>query len=73
MEDLMGIQKKSYLDLSLEQRKEAAAAVRQQLQVVLSNPVATAEQRKAALARIAHLNKWERGALPQTSSAKAQS
>lgn len=53
----------SYLDITPEQRREAAARTKSQLRSLLANPANTMEQRALLQARIAHLSQWEAGLL----------
>jgi hypothetical protein len=60
--------RKTYLDLSPGQRRQAAKAAKARYQGVLSDPgiVLTPEQRADIQARLRHLARWEAGTLPVT-------
>lgn len=58
----------NYLDIPVEQRREAAAKARANLRALLANPAQTLEQRALLQKRIVHLSKWEAGLLEVTPS-----
>lgn len=53
----------TYLDLSLEQRRMAAARVREQIRAALANPFLDPGQRTILTAQIDRITAWERGTL----------
>jgi hypothetical protein len=53
----------SYLNLSVEQRREAAKRVRAQIRQQLSMHEAGTEGHRALLGQLDRINRWERGTL----------
>ena len=60
----------TYLDLSPEQRKKAATALRGQLQAACANPFLMVDQRKALVSQMTRLTLWEQGKLPLLAAKK---
>lgn len=60
----MGVKHLTYLDLTVEQRREAANAARGRLQSHLSNPTLTPAQQGVIMAQLTDLDRWEAGTLP---------
>lgn len=60
----MAVHHLTYLDLTLKQRAQAAARVREQIRVTMANPFLTADQQAALSAQVARLHHWEHGHLP---------
>lgn len=60
----MGVKHLTYLDLSEEQRREAANDARARLQMHLSNPTLTGDDHARIMAQIAELDRWEAGTIP---------
>lgn len=59
----MGIRTLTYLDLPLDQRKNAAKVARDRLRAMISNPLLTAEQSQVLAERMTLLDQWENGTL----------
>jgi hypothetical protein len=56
---------RSYLDLSIEQRKAGAKVVRARLRAALGNPSLTPAQIKQLQDQVLKINMWEAGTLAQ--------
>lgn len=59
----MGAKHVTYLDLSAEQRREAASQARARLRTHLSNPTLTPDQAAQIQAQMANIDRWEQGAI----------
>lgn len=59
----MGIRTLTYLDLPLDQRKNAAKVARDRLRAMVSNPLLTTEQSQILAERMTLLDQWEMGSL----------
>ena len=66
----MAIKTMSYLELTPEQRRFGAKAMKDRLRASLANASLTPEQQKQVSAQIAHLDKWERGLIELATPAK---
>jgi hypothetical protein len=53
----------TYLDLSPEQRRQAAKAVREKVRAALANPFLTNEQKSALTYQLERITHWEHGRL----------
>lgn len=60
----MGVKHMTYLDLSPEQRREAANEARARLQTHLSNPTLSVEQQAVIMKQLTDLDRWEAGTIP---------
>jgi hypothetical protein len=63
----MAVATLSYLDLSVEQRREAARRVRAQIRQQLSMHEAGSEGHRALLGQLDRINRWEQGNLHRQS------
>jgi len=61
----------NYLDLSPEQRRDGAKAVRARLQATLANPSLSQEQTKQLKGQVQKIDAWEAGTLGKISSTPA--
>lgn len=61
----MGIRSHTYQNIPAALRAQKAGEATRRLQAVLSDPLATTEQRAAAQARQQQLRQWASGTLPQ--------
>lgn len=66
----MAVKLLTYLDLSPEQRKKAAAMMRGQLQTASANPFLAVEQRQMLVSQMTRLTLWEQGKLPLLAAKK---
>jgi hypothetical protein len=60
----MGVGHLTYLDLSPEQRQQAAGRARERLRSHLANPFMTADQAKLLQEQAEKIDRWEAGLLP---------
>lgn len=63
----MAIGRLSYLDLTREQRQEAALGARKKLQEVMAHPFMPAEHLQLMQERLLQVDRWEAGTLPEAS------
>lgn len=61
---LVTVKHLTYLDLTPEQRMQAANEARAKIRVLLANPFITEDQAFHLSQQLARLNHWERGTLP---------
>lgn len=60
----MSVKHMSYLDLSPQQRREAAATRRTHLKAMLANPIMDQLQAKVIMRQLQVLAAWEAGTIP---------
>jgi hypothetical protein len=60
----MPLIRRSYLDLSLEQRRGGAKAAKARLKAAMANPSLTSEQAQQLRAELQKIQAWESGTLP---------
>jgi hypothetical protein len=63
----MAVKHMNYLDIPVEQRREAAAVARKRLHDHLSSPVLTPDQAATIHSKLVEIDKWEAGELSVSS------